>query len=279
MKIKFIILVIILIILMTFFNVLSNNDGEIIFKPLELEVGEEFTCLKYDKPMYVLNYGIDDVTGDNEKDMIIAVGEKNLVTEDEMVKNIDIVIYEPINNTFLKGELKKCEGISVKIITEDINGNQIKDIVLLTENEDMTKNMRVIVLENGICKEIFKQKDNKGINMLGQFMDGFKAQIVSKKIGFETNIDLKDKKENYVSSGFYNDNGKLVSDKKDIRMSSFIDVEMIELNNQYGIKTSQYLKGFDNLDILDQINIIWKYENGEWKIKEAEGEKLGNLLY
>lgn len=279
MKIKFIILVVILIILMTLFNVISNSDGEVLFKPLELEVGEEFTSLKYDKPMYVLNYAIEDVTGDNEKDMVIIIGERNLVAEDNMAKNIDVVVYEPTNNIFIKSGLKKCEGVSSKIITADVNGNQINDVILLTENEDMTRNMRVITIENGICKEIFKLKDNKSINMIGTFMDGFKAQLSAKKINYSTEIDLKDKKENYVTSGFYNENGKLASDKKNITLSNFIEVELVELNNQYGIKTSQYLKGFDNLDILDQINIIWKYENGEWKIKEAEGENLGNLLY
>lgn len=279
MKIKFIIITVILIFLMTLFNVISNSDGEVLFKPLELEIGEEFTGAKYEKPMYVLNYGIEDVTGDEEKDMIIVIGEKNLVVEDNIAKNIDVVIYDKVSNTFIKSNLRKCIGTTSKIITEDVNGNGIKDIIILTENEDMTKNMRIVTIENGIAKEIFKQKDNKSINMVGTFMDGFKAQISSKKINYNREIDLKDKKQNYVTSGFYNENGKLASDKKDISLSGFTKVEMIELNNQYGIKTSQYLKGFDNLDILDQINIIWKYENGEWKIKEAEGENLGNLLY
>ena len=32
-------------------------------------------------------------------------------------------------------------------------------------------------------------------------------------------------------------------------------------------------------DLLDEIIVIWKYENGKWCVKEAKGSKVGNLLY
>ena len=98
MKIKFIIIVLILIVLVSIFNVLSNNDGKTLFKPLELEIGEEFTGVKYDKPMHVLNYAIDDVTGDNENDMIIILGEKNELLESAFSNNIDVIVYDPEEN-------------------------------------------------------------------------------------------------------------------------------------------------------------------------------------
>ena len=46
-------------------------------KPVEIEIGQEFLELKYENPMYVLNYKIDDIDNDTKNDMIIVVGEKS----------------------------------------------------------------------------------------------------------------------------------------------------------------------------------------------------------
>lgn len=278
MKAKFIFIVLTLIFLITLINNITKNDEETLFKPLELDVGDEFTNLNYEKTMYVLNYGIGEVTGDNENDMVIIIGEKEEPKELN-AQNIDVVVYDTLNKSFIKGTLRKCSGMSPKVIINDIDGNNISDIILVTENEDMTKNIRVLTVKEGESKEIFKAKDNKGLLISGAFLDGFKATLSSKKINFERNIELNDKKENYITSGFYDDEGRVIASKKDIVTSNFTSVELVLLNGQYGIKTTQRIKGFDNLDIIDEIEVIWKYENGTWSIKEAMGEKLGNLLY
>ena len=45
------------------------------------------------------------------------------------------------------------------------------------------------------------------------------------------------------------------------------------------LKTKQRVITNDGKYIIDEICIIWKYEDGKWQIKEAVGLKLGNLLY
>ena len=39
-----------------------------------------------------------------------------------------------------------------------------------------------------------------------------RCAVLSKKINFEKDIDLKDKKENYITSGFYDDEGRAITD-------------------------------------------------------------------
>lgn len=277
MKLKFVILIILLIILMIIFNVISNKSNtKVNFKPLDMEVGEEFTQIKYDKPMYVVNYGISEVTGDSENDMIIVIGEKS---GDLSAYNIDLVVYDTANKEFKKTGLKKCSALSPTLMFGDLDGDNINDIVLVTENEDTTKNIRVITLKDNSCKEIFGTKDVKELEITGYFMNGFKGYVSFKKTKFETNIDLSNKKENYITSGFYNDEGKLLSDKTRIRSSNYVSVEFAELNSQKGLRITERVKGFDNLDVLDQVQILLKYENNTWNVKEAKGEILGNLLY
>ncbi len=280
MKTKFVILMLIIVAVITAFNMLSKNKDGTTFKPLELDVGDEFSEIKYEKPMYVLNYGIDDVTGDGQNDMVIVIGESlNNSGENFVENNIDVVTYDTELKIFVKSDLKKVTGKAPKLLFADVNGDSIKEVILITEAEDLTKNVRIVSIKNNTANEIFKQKDNKGIDIKGYFMDGFKAYITSKKIKLETYIDLKDNKENYITSGFYDNDGRILSEKRDVKTLGFLSVNVIELNGQCGLKTVQRVKGFDNLDILDTIEVVWKYENGSWNIKEAKGEKLGNLLY
>ncbi len=278
MKSKFVFIVIILIVLIVIFNNISSKENKTEFKPLELEVGDEFTEIDYGNKMFVVNYEIDDVTGDGVKDMIIIIGNKNDVA-DTMANNIDVVTYDSENKSFIKGNLKKCSLNTPKLFLKDINGDGIDDIVLIGDNEDMTKTVRVLTIKDGESKEVFKNKDNKGLSFTGAFLDGFKAHIVARKINFERNIEINDKRENYITGGFYDESGRVTGSKNNITTSGFVNVEFVELNDAYGLKTTQRIKGFDNLDILDQVEVIWKYENGSWNIKEAKGEKLGNLLY
>lgn len=278
MKAKSIFIIVILVILVVVFNTISKKEETTEFKPLEIDVGDEFTGIDYGTTMYVLNYEIDDVTGDGEKDMIIVIGEKSEVSETNAT-NIDVVVYDTQNQEFIRGNLKKLNANKPKIYLKDVTGDGINDIVLIAENEDTTNTVRILTISNGESKEIFKNKDNRGLIFTGAFLDGFKAHITARKINYEKKIEINDKKENYITSGFYDESGRVTGTKNNITTSGFTKVEFVELNDYYGIKTTQRIKGFDNLDILDQVDVIWKYENGTWNIKEAKGEKLGNLLY
>ena len=96
---------------------LLNKEKEE-FKPLELNVGDIFTGIEYSNTMYVINYMIGDVTGDNEKDMIIAIGEKETV-DSLFATKVDIVLYDASSKTFKKSGIKNFNGQNPKIILND----------------------------------------------------------------------------------------------------------------------------------------------------------------
>ncbi|MBQ9279831.1 MAG: hypothetical protein IJ215_02120 [Clostridia bacterium] len=280
MKKKFVILVIVLILMIMIFNAFSKkNTDSMEFKPIDIDVGEEFTNLSYDQPMYVLNYAIKDVTGDGRNDMIIVIGEKDNIMENGPANNIDVVVYNSSGENFIKGGLKKCTGKAPRIMTANVDESENDEIILVTENEDTTKNIKVLSITDNVCKEIFKPRDNKGLVVSGYFMDGFKVYVSIRKLKLETYIDIKDYKDSYMNNGFYDADGRVLSENKNITSGNFVEVELVQLNGQYGIKTVQRIKGFDNLDILDEIEVLWKYEGGNWNIKEANSKRLGNLLY
>ena len=115
--------------------------------------------------------------------------------------------------------------------------------------------------------------------MIGTFKDGFKAEVNFKTFNNKKVYDLSENKQNYIKGGFYAENGKLLSKNTGIKASKFTDIEFVMLSDSYGIKTKQLIKGFDNLDVLDEIQVLWKYENGTWIPCEAISMKFGNLLY
>lgn len=276
MKIKFIVLTGILILLVLLFN--SSEKKDVIeFDPLEVEIGQEFTQVKTDKPKIVLNYAFFDTTGDSKNNMIIIIGEK---AEEEMLyKNIDLVLYDAYSQSFMQKNLRNYQGGVIKISNADFDGDSISEIMITSDNLDKTKNIRIVKNNSGDLIELFGEKTNKGVNGTGNFLDGFRGVIYLKDFNKEVVYDLEDYKENYISSGFFAENGKLLSDKKKITTSNFTEIELIELSKSFGIKTKQKIKGFDNLDILDEIEVLWKYENGRWIPCEANSLKHGNLLY
>ena len=278
MKMKTIWFVVILILVSTIFINLNFNNNEEEFKPLELNVGDVFNNVEYKNTMYVINYGIGDVTGDNESDMIILVGEKEDVSSN-FSKNVDLVIYDTKNKTFSNANIKKLEGSLAKIILSDLTNDNINDIIISLEKENKEKDVRILTSNDNSLKEIFGVKDNKGINFVGEVIDGVKAHVKCTKLNKELYLDLADKKEDLKNKKYIDESGKVICENKKIKTSSFLSIEQIKINDENAIQTTQIITAFDTNEIIDEITAIWKYENGKWQIKEAKGTKMGNLIY
>ncbi|MBQ9315040.1 MAG: hypothetical protein IJ220_08660 [Clostridia bacterium] len=279
MKNKLFWLILVLAICAIIFSLLKEpTKDNIDFKPLELNVGDEFTNIDYDNKMYVLNYIVKDVTGDGTNDMIIVVGEKEKV-DDLLANNMDLVIYEPNEGSFYNLKLKKMNGEMPKLETYELTGDDVLDVVLTANDINGNLNIRIASMDHGDFKEILKAKDNRGIVFSGQFVDGFKTNVKNNKYAKEAIIDLSDRKENYITSGFYDESGRLLKIDSKITTSNFVKLEYVQLDGYYGLQTTQRILGFNNEDVLDEITVIWKYEKGKWVVKEAKGNNIGNILY
>lgn len=276
MRRGFVFIILLIVVVMLIFNNTDINNEVPNFEPLEIEVGEKFDYLNYSKDMFVLNYEIADINNDGEKEIILIIGEKS--EEADYYKNIDVVVYNKETSTFIVGKLKNYEGSQPKIYLKDIDGDTIQDIVVMTSLENMSNSMRIITIKNGEAREIFKDKEGKGLEISGQILDGFKAKVNIKKLKKEFEIDLSENKQNYISSGFYEENGRLKTDKVHVTSAGIYNIEFINIDNQIGIKYTERIKGFDNLDIIEQIDVIMKYESENWIVIEMKGERIGKVV-
>lgn len=269
---------ILLIIAVTFINISLDKNDEKEFVPLDINVGDEFNELEYKNQMYIINYKIGDVTCDGENDMIILIGEKNELSETKSEK-IDVVIYDTANKTFISGGFKNLSGQNSKILLNDLTGDDKAEIIIITENNDKIKNIRIVEVKENAVKEIWNQKDNRGLIFVGEVIDGIKAHLRCGKISKELYLDLADKKEDYILAKKIDESGKVICENKKLTTTGFTSVEVVKLSDKYGLQTTQRICAFEDNDILDEVTVIWKYENGKWQIAEAEGIKLGNLIY
>lgn len=258
-----------------------NSEPEVVESPIDIEIGKVFTAIEYPKEMYVLNYKIGDLTGDSVNDVVILVGEKESVEKTE-TKNVDVVFYDGSLQKYSNANLKKLEGNQARLELADLTGDNLNDIVVILETGEKTgdKTIRVLTIEQQKLREIWKAKDNQYIRFTGNFVDGFKVNLSNRKLNINKEIDLKNESNNWVENGVFEQSGKCVNnDNFKIKTTGFVELEFVQLTGSMGIKTKQRIVTSDNKNIIEEINLIWKYEEGKWQIKEAVGVKLGNLLY
>ena len=274
-----IILIIISIAIIAYAFSIINKEEEVIESPINIEIGQKFTAIEYSQSKIVLNYKISDINGDAVNDVVIFVGEKESPSI-EAIKNADIVFYDGALQKYINTDLKKFDGTTPKIELADLTGDNLNDIVAILSNEYGDKIIRVITLVEENLKEIFKAKDNKYITFSGKFIDGFKANINNKKLNTNKELDLSSNSTNLIENGIFDNSGKyLNNNNSNIKTTGFVEMEFVQLTGSMGIKTKQRIITSDNKNIIDEVDIIWKYEEGKWQIKEAKGLKMGNLLY
>ena len=245
-------------------------------KPLNINVGDEFTIFESEKTKYVLNYIIGDVTGDNINDMTILIVEKENVQEN-FSQNIDMVLYDSSSNQYLKIELKKFSGNNAKIELAKFSSNNV-DVLVTVENSGEYSARIITYLDNGL-KEIFRDKNNKGLYFTTELLDGFKANIVNKKLNVNNIVELQNNKEKYIDLKIFEESGKLIEKQEKPKTTGFVNIELVQMSDCMGLKTTQRIIMKDKLNIIDEITVLWKYEDAKWQIKEATSVKQGNLLY
>ena len=251
------------------------KEEKIVDKPLNINVGDEFTVFESKNKKYVLNYAVGDITGDNINDMVIIIGEKEIV-ESPYAQNVDIVLYDSSANRHLKLELKKLHGSNFKIELADFTGEDIFDVMIIAQNEDEYIS-RIITYADNKLMEIFKEKNNKGLYFSTELIDGFKVNISNKKLNINNIVELE--RDLCIKEKIFEESGKLIN--KDIKpeTTGFTTIELVQLSNSFGIKTTQRIIMKNKLNIIDEVTLVWKYQDGKWQIKEANSIKQGNLLY
>lgn len=269
MKIKTIWFVTTLILITTIIININIKKEENDFKPIDLNIGDEFTKVEYKNKMYVINYMVEEITGDEQKDMVILIAEKS-GENSAIYKNVDLILFDTANEIFYNANLKKLEGESPKILISDLTDDGRNDIIISLENKNKEKDVRIITMKKDNLEEIFGQKENKKVRFQGEIIDGVKAYIKCSKLKQELYLNLNSQKEELITNKIIDESGKVISENNKVNTTAFKTVDVIGINDKNGIQTTQLIVALESQKIIDEITIIWKYENNKWQIKEAK---------
>lgn len=219
--------------------------------------------------MYVINYMVEEITGDEQKDMVILIAEKS-GENSAIYKNVDLILFDTANEIFYNANLKKLEGESPKILISDLTDDGRNDIIISLENKNKEKDVRIITMKKDNLEEIFGQKENKKVRFQGEIIDGVKAYIKCSKLKQELYLNLNSQKEELITNKIIDESGKVISENNKVNTTAFKTVDVIGINDKNGIQTTQLIVALESQKIIDEITIIWKYENNKWQIKEAK---------
>lgn len=272
--------VVIVLAVVLVFGMMGAKDKTVELDNIGITAGQKFENMDYPENTYVLDYRISDINGDGKNDTVILVGQKEAV-DNPFATGIDLVVHDGEKKEFLKTGLKKLEGYSANISLNDFTGDKQPDVLITVgeTNECTTFHFRMVQHNGNGLEEIMKDRDSKGVNFVGTFLDGFKVELRSRKLNKTLAVDLSDSKENYINNKFYDESGRLLKKEAKVTTENFYMLEPVQLSDRFGLKGSQRIKGFDDLDVIDVIETIWKYEDGKWILKEAKGTRMGNLMY
>lgn len=237
----------------------------------EYKINNEFknSKLKIKENTFILEYKYEDITGDNVKDNIILVGMKKNNPQDLYSDKIRLVIQDGNNKKFYKVLLGKIDyGYKSNLFIGDFDGDRVSDVLIGLSNDEKGESCSYSLLsfKNNKKHYMFKQDNfSKGLSFEVDFVDGFKANILNKHLNKYYLADLSNKRDTYINSRTYDNNGELVQDRKG-SCSGLIELRPQDLDSDgtFELKGIQRFTGISQEDTIGYAKSIWKYEGSKF---------------
>ena len=221
---------------------------------------------------YIIDQKNADVTGDQCEDKIYLIGHKSN-KEAIYADHLTLLVEDGVTRKIITGDLGNLGGYQGKLFTGDFIGNKIADVMVSvpTGGSGGMVDHRILSFQNGQPTMIFNQDNNRGLQLTGEFVDGFKAQLTNEEYGIRTMIDLQTKKELYVTSQIYDGDGKVLKDVKPMSypLASLEPVDL-DRNGVYELRGIQRIIGAYGADGIGHAYSDWKYENNNWSLQHIE---------
>ncbi len=246
------------------------------FASSELKVGDVFkmTGISAGKSPFILQVLKSDLNKDKKTETIYLVGnkvDKNSLYYDQ----VTYVIKDGKTGKNLVKVLKDSQnfnlgGYEPRITLTDLNADGQTDLLLSapTGGSGGYISYDLSTMKNGKLVSFLADKDMKGIDIAGKFLDDYKAQLTSKILNKTWSIDLSSSKEVYQDI-LYNKDGKLIG-AGDPYAGMITNFEIVDLYGKKMLKGYQEIKGTCEADTLATIVLYMVYEKNEWHLVSVE---------
>ncbi|CAG9606402.1 hypothetical protein [Pseudoneobacillus rhizosphaerae] len=215
----------------------------------------------------LVNQQQEDINGDGQNDEILLLGlpyQKN----DIVYKEFSLTIHLSNGKTYQE---MLPYGLDPKLDLMDINHDGIKDVFISIptgQSGGMSKHYLYSAKENQISNIPIPE-----LEILGQFKNGYKAQISIPATKKSFVFDLMVRKEMYESLGMYQ-NGKL-NEPTELMVLPYKKLKPLATKGlDYGLKGVQMITGTSKTDKIAYVETSWYYRNGDWKLINTEVKEV-----
>jgi hypothetical protein len=112
----------------------------------------------------------------------------------------------------------------------------------------------------------------KQMYLSGVFKDNFKIELKLTATSEPIIIDVKNRAEDYVRLGIYDQQGELLSKNKTVMIDpiAFFEPLIVNETKGYGLKSYQQISGAYHADRLGTVETVWYFENDNWIILQTK---------
>ena len=242
----------------------------------DLKVGNAFkmTGVNAGKNAYVLQILNSDLNKDKKSERIYLVGNK--VDQNSLYYDqITYVIKDGKTGKTLVHVLKDSENLNLsgylpQVSITDLNIDGQNDLLLNapTGGSGGYISYDLSTMKNGKLVSFLTDKDMKGLDISGKFLDNYKAELTSKTLNKTWTLDLSSSKAVYEGM-IYNKEGKHIG--TDAPYAGMItNFEIVDFYGKKMLKGYQEIKGSCEADTLATLALYMVYEKNEWHIVSVE---------
>jgi hypothetical protein len=221
---------------------------------------------------YIIDSAVADITGDGVVDNIYLIGYKEKKS-DIFSNNMSLMVRDGATNNVKTMGLNGFSGYEGKIFAGDFTGDKVSDVMISAPTGGSGGIVSHLIVNYNLPEPtiIFDDKNNEGAKFTGNFVDDYKAQLINENTGRTIFLDLENKKDFYIQSAVYDENGKLLKEVKPISYPfTILEPIVVNYDNVYELKGIQRIIGAYGADGIGNIYSRWRYEDGQWKIKRIE---------
>ena len=227
-------------------------------KVLEVQTGE------------LLATATGDVDGDGVEEEINLMGSP-IVSKSKFYGDIYLISKDKANGK-IKGYLRPVDlgGYNPYLTLADVTGNGVDNILIVanTGGSGGIIDYRIADFsDKDGTKEIFTKENNKGIDMVGEFLPDYKAKLSFPSIKRNIEVDVSDNSSLYNHANVYTQEGDVKSSGIRPYVQDLSALSLLDIDND-GVEeviTTQRVVGATNSNTLANVITTWKYLAKTWQ--------------
>lgn len=224
-------------------------------------------------PASVLVCASADVTGDGRTDTVCLTGRR-LADNSRFVTGLVLVVNDGLSGETLTLALDMA-GYDSSLFTGDFTGDGVPDVLVrsVTGGSGGIVDSRIATFADSHPAILFGPRHNRGSVFTGQFLDGWKTELLHQDTGRSVIIGNSHKRDDYVRLGIYDEAGKRRPSDHKPWSNPFSRLEPApspERPGVYELKGWQRIPGAYNADTLAAVESQWYYYNGDWLARRVD---------